>query len=734
VSTVCEFKLNEKEEIFEFDKIARQSNGAVLLKQDNTVILATVVSEFDNPASEDFTPLTIQYIEKTYANAKFAGGFVKREGKPGDFETLTSRIIDRSLRPLFPDGYIYPTTITVMVLSSHKEVDLQVLALNAASAALYTSNLPIKTSVAGVRVGRIDGTLVINPTMSQMNNSTLDLYVAGTASELLMIEMKSISSEEMIEVDVEAFVKEHKTNDMREDELIEAIGVAADALKISNTTYQEGFECVCKDMVEIELITTIIDKRIIDYIRNNYTQNIKKAIKKLAKSERSTAIKDIAKLISNDEKISKEELEFSHIEEAVMIIKKELVRSMIIDEKVRADGRELDEVRPITIDTNILPSAHSSCLFTRGETQALVVGTLGNAKDGQMYEMLNEKSARTENFMVHYNFPGFSVGEAKPIFGVSRRELGHGNLAKRALESSISKDFTDTVRLVSEILESNGSSSMATVCGGSLALKAAGVPTSNLIAGIAMGAVFENKKYAILTDIMGLEDHDDDMDFKVAGTNNGITALQMDIKLGGIELEVLKEALIQAKKGRDHILNIMEKAALEIVPSDALPIITQFKIEPRSVMAVIGKAGSVIKEIIEKFEVGIDLDRDTGGVKVSGINKKQVEDAVNHIKTISSNAKSYNKGDNSTHYKKEAINFEKLYAVDLVLKGKIVRLADFGAFIELPKGGEGLLHISKISKQRVANIYDVLEVGQELEVKVLKLSSDRIELASNNLD
>ena len=726
MSTIYEFELNNKEEIFEFGKVAKQSNGSVLLKQGNAVILAAIVSELDNPVSEDFTPLTVQYIEKTYANAKFNGGFIKREGKQSDFETLTSRLIDRSLRPLFPSGYVYPTTITVMVLSSDKEVDLQVLALNAASAALYTSNIPVKTSVSGVRVGCCDGEFIVNPSVSQMLESTLDLYVAGTANDLLMIEMKSISTEQMVETDIETFVKKHNANDMQEDELIKAISMASNALKISNNTYKEAFENSCKDMVEVELLTTTIEIETIEHVRNSYALNIKEAIKKLAKSERSSALKDVAKLILVDDYSLNNELEFKDIYEAVNIVKKELVRSMIIDEKVRADGRGLNEVRPISIDTNILPTAHSSCLFTRGETQALVVATLGGSKDAQMYERLNERSSLTENFMVHYNFPGFSVGEAKPIFGVSRRELGHGNLAKRALESSIDKDFTDTVRLVSEILESNGSSSMATVCGGSLALKAAGIEVSSLIAGVAMGAVFENGKYSILTDIMGLEDHDGDMDFKVAGTKDGITALQMDIKLGGIELDVLKEALLQAKDGKAHILNIMEEAASEIVPSDALPIITQFEIDPSKIMAVIGKAGSVIKEIIEKFEVGIDLDRDTGGVKVSGENKQQVEDAVSHIKTISSNAKSF--------VRKEQINFEKLYTIDTILKGKIIRLADFGAFIELPKGGEGLLHISKISKKRVSNINDVLSVGQELDVRVLKLSRDRIELASSNLD
>ncbi|NVJ53386.1 MAG: polyribonucleotide nucleotidyltransferase [Campylobacteraceae bacterium] len=724
MSTVCEFELNEKQEVFEFNKVAKQSNGSVLARLGNAVVLATVVSEFDNPVEEDFTPLTVQYVEKTYAAAKLPGGFIKREAKPSEFETLTSRVIDRSLRPLFPKGYVYPTTITVIVLSADKDVDLQVLALNAASAALYTSNLPVKKSVAGVRVAKINGEYIVNPKLSEMDESTLDLYVAGSKEELLMIEMKSIASEEMIEVDIEAFTKVHQTNEMSEDDLVEAISVAQEALKESNDTYEKGFESVCKEIKDVKLVEFTIDESVINYVRDNYLENIKSAIQKLAKSERATELKEVASLILVDEYCVEKEIEYNTIYEAVSIVKREAVRQMIVNNKVRADGRGLKDVRPISIDTNILPSAHSSCLFTRGETQALVVGTLAGAKDGQMFETLTEKSTSTERFMVHYNFPGFSVGEAKPMFGVGRRELGHGNLAKKALEATIDKDYSETVRLVSEILESNGSSSMATVCGGSLALKAAGVPISNLVAGVAMGMVVEGNDYSVLTDIMGLEDHDGDMDFKVAGTKEGITALQMDIKLGGIELSVLKEALLQAKEGREHILGLMEEASTDIVPSEALPLIEQFAIDPSKFMVVIGKAGATIKEIIEKFSVSIDLDRDTGNVKVSGENKQNVLDACEHIKTISNNAP-----ERRDHQKKN-IDFEKLYKVDDVLTGKVVRIADFGAFVELPKGGEGLLHISKISKQRVNKVEDVLKVDQDVEIKVLKVKKDRIELAS----
>jgi polyribonucleotide nucleotidyltransferase len=725
MSTVCEFELNGKEEIFEFNKVAKQANGSVLAKCGKAVVLATIVSEFDNPVSEDFTPLTVQYIEKTYAAAKMPGGFFKRESKPSELETLTSRIIDRSLRPLFPKGYVYPITITVMVLSADKDVDLQTLALNAASAAFYTSDLPVKKSVAGVRVARIEGEYVVNPNVSDLENSTLDLYVAGSKDELLMIEMKAISSEEMIEVDVEAFTKVHKTNEMSEDDLVDAIAIAQKALYEANSTYENGFENVCKEMKEVELVEFSISEDLISYVKTTYLNDIKDAVKKLAKSERATELKDLAKKIAEDEYCISNELPYNDVYEAVSIVKKDVVRSMIVNENVRADGRGLKTVRPISIETNILPSAHSSCLFTRGETQALVVGTLAGAKDGQMYEILNEKSTSMENFMVHYNFPGFSVGEAKPMFGVGRRELGHGNLGKRALEATIDRDFGETIRLVSEILESNGSSSMATVCGGSLALKAAGVPISDLVAGVAMGMVVENGKHCVLTDIMGLEDHDGDMDFKVAGPKSGITALQMDIKLGGIELDVLKEALLQAKEGREHILELMEEAAIDIVPSPALPLMEQFAIDPSKIMVVIGKAGSTIKEIIEKFSVSIDLDRDSGNVKVAGECKQNVLDACEHIKTISNNA--------PARKQNEKIIFDNIYKEEEVLEGIVERIVDFGAFMKLPKGGEGLLHISKISKERVKNVTDVLSVGDKVELKVLKVNRDRIELASANI-
>ena len=724
MSILCELNLNNQNETFEFEKVAKQANGSVLYTVNNTVILASVVSEFDNPVSEDFTPLTVQYIEKTYANAKINGGFIKREGKPSDFETLTSRIIDRSLRPLFPAGYVYPTTITVMVLSVDKDADLQVLALNAASTALYYSNLPIQKLVASVRIGQIDNKLVVNPSLSQQDKSTLDLFVAGTLDELLMIEMKANSSSLLSQE--ESSTKIHNTNEMNEDDLLEAIALASTTIEEVSKAYEGAFKDISKEIIDIELKEFKIDKSIIDYVRDNFSNDIKDAVSKLAKSERSNSLKLITNNILEQDYAQENELEFKIIYEAVSIIKKDIVRSMIIDDNIRADGRGLRDVRPISIETNLLPSAHSSCLFTRGETQALVVATLGGTKDGQMFERLTNHSNETEHFMVHYNFPGFSVGEAKPIFGVSRRELGHGNLGKRALEPTIDASYSDTIRLVSEILESNGSSSMATVCGGSLALKAAGIPISDLVAGIAMGGIIQDGKHAILTDIMGLEEHDGDMDFKVAGTANGITAMQMDIKLGGIELNVLNEALLQAKEGREHILSLMQTASNDIVPSKALPTIEQFMIDPKKIMIVIGKAGATIREIIEKFTVDIDLNRDSGNVKVSGADTQKVLDACEYIKNILSSS-------SSNHHSKNQIDFTKEYNIDESYEGKVERIVDFGAFISLPKGGEGLLHISKLAKHRVKNVNDVLDEGQKIAVTVLKATKDRIELVATDV-
>ncbi|SFV63505.1 Polyribonucleotide nucleotidyltransferase [hydrothermal vent metagenome] len=718
--------LENRVEEYSFGTVAKQANGSAWIKSGNTVILATVVIDETEVVKDDFLPLTVQYIEKSYAAGKIPGGFFKRETKPSDFETLTSRIVDRSLRPLFPKGFGHPTQITIMVFSADADSDMQLLALNAASAALYVSDIDINRSVSAVRAAKVDGELILNPTLTQLKNSTLDLYLSGTKEELLMIEMRSIGSEK---VDVEEIpepildpimdpsigtvvLSKHISNAMSEDELIEVLEKTQKLLFASNVEYEVAFGPHQKDIKPLELKAHQINNEMLTYVKENYLSDIKHALGQMAKSERSTALRELRKKIITTKKEWEDvELELE-LKDAIEAVKKEFVRSQILNERVRADGRALNEVRPISIETNVLPAAHASCLFTRGQTQALVVLTLGGEKDAQMFEGLTDQGTQNENFMVHYNFPGFSVGEASPIMGTKRRELGHGNLAKRALEPIVNLEG-QTVRLVSEILESNGSSSMATVCGGYLALKAADIETSDIIAGVAMGMVSEDEKYAILTDIMGLEDHDGDMDFKVTGSKDGITAMQMDIKLGGISLNILKEALYQAKEGRAHIIDIMLEAETKIEFNDGvLPVAEHFHIDPGFIGEIIGQAGKTIREIIEKFEVAIDIDKKGGKVKITGKNKDGVQGAKEHIHSIVNAPK------------KEKMKYE----VGGIYDGIVKRIVDFGAFVELPDGTDGLLHISKISKERVNSVNDVLHEGQKIKVEILEFKGNKISL------
>ncbi len=712
-------EIDNVKESYSFGSVAKQANGSAWLKSGNSVILATVVIDETEIVKDDFLPLTVQYIEKTYAAGKIPGGFFKRETKPSDFETLTSRIVDRSLRPLFPKGFGYPTQITIMVFSADSESDLQVLALNAASAALYVSDIDINTSVSATRAAKVDGELVLNPTLSQLKNSTLDLYLSGTKDDLLMIEMRSFGSENievndmyidpMIDPTMSNVVMgSHISNAMGENELIDILEKTQTLLFETNAKYENAFKPFKKETKSIECKAHVLNEEMATFIRDNHMPDIKAAMNQMAKSERSTALRELRKNIL----LTKEEWDEAELKDAIEKVKKEQVRGQILNDKIRADGRALDEVRPISISTNVLPNAHSSCLFTRGQTQALVVLTMGGTKDAQMFESLTDSGTQNENFMVHYNFPGFSVGEASPIMGTKRRELGHGNLAKRALEPIIDLDG-QTVRLVSEILESNGSSSMATVCGGYMALKAADIQTSDTVAGIAMGMVSDGDNYAILSDIMGLEDHDGDMDFKVTGSKDGITAMQMDIKLGGISLDVLKEALYQAKKGRSHIIDIMLEAQNEIKFNDGvLPSIDFFHIDPSFIGEIIGQAGKTIREIIEKFEVAIDIDKKDGKVKITGKNKSGVEGAKKHIHGI--------------------VNTPKVakikYEVGDKYEGIVKKIVDFGAFIELPDGTDGLLHISKISKDRVEKVSDVLSEGEKITVEILEFKGNKISL------
>jgi len=720
---IVEINVNNLDEKYEFNKIAKQASGAVMYRQGKAVLIAAVAVD-EKSVDEDFLPLTVQYMEKSYAAAKIPGGFIKRETKPGDFETLTSRIVDRSLRPLFPKGFNYPVTISVMVVSSDSDVDMQVAALHAASAALFVSDIPVQQSVAAVRIGKIDGEMCVNPSLSQQDESTLDLLVVGSGSDILMIEMRTMASEIIDDVEVDMIdpmmggvplILEHQEcNEVDEETLLTAIALAGKAIEKATESYVGQFSALVREPLAFALAEDKVDETLYAYIENTYADEVEAAISHMAKSERSTELKKIRTKIMEALESEGKEADKALVSKVLERYKKTVVRAMILDKGIRADGRALDEVRPISIETNLLPSVHGSCLFTRGQTQALVTVTLGDKKDSQMYELITEKNQQSENFMVHYNFPGYSVGEAKYIGAPGRRELGHGNLGKRALEPVIPLNYDGTIRMVSEILESNGSSSMATICGGALALRSADIELVDLVAGIAMGLVSENGKHAVLSDIMGLEDHDGDMDFKIAGTKNGITALQMDIKLGGIDLEVLREALVQASRGKNHILALMEEAEANIVESTALPTTEHFMINPSKIGDIIGKAGATIRDIIEKFEVSIDLDRDEGGVKLSGGDKEKVAAAKEHIKKIAD----------------APVRKQMVYEVGKSYEGKVKKIVDFGLFVEMPDGFDALLHISKVAKERVNNLPERYNEGDEITVVVMEQKGKKVELAT----
>jgi len=711
--------LQNRSEEYAFSGVARQANGSAWVKSGNTVMLATVVIDENEFADEEFLPLTVQYIEKTYAAGKFPGGFIKRESKPSDFESLTSRIIDRSLRPLFPKGFTNPIQITIMVLSADRQTDLAALAMNAASAALYVSDIDIATSVTACRVASIDGEIIINPTASQLSESTMDLFVAGSKDDLLMIEMAargSVSMELMATGMIDPMIDptltadsmaSYRDNALPENELVEILERVQKVLHDSNSAYEQAFDPFKKSAIQLKLHETSVDAELLDYIRTNYSDKIKEAVANMAKSERSNALR----LIREEILSSQDTWQKDSVKRALIDVKRDMVRTNILDNALRPDKRSPVEIRPIEIKTNILPSAHASCLFTRGQTQALVVLTLGGNKDAQMYENLTDPGTQNETFMFHYNFPGFCVGEPSPIGPPRRRELGHGNLAKRALEPLLESP-SQTIRLVSEILESNGSSSMASVCGGCMALLAGDIELTGKVAGIAMGMVSDGERHVILSDISGLEDHDGDLDFKVAGSKEGITALQMDMKLGGIRLDILKEALYQAKDGRAHIIDIMDEAEKKIKLSDDLPSSELFGIDPDRIAEVIGQAGKTIREIIERFEVAIDIDRKKGNVKVTGNNKENVKGARAHIEGILAS---------KPEPKPE-------YHVGDKVKGTVKKIVDFGAFIELPGGVDGLLHISKISEHRVSSVADVLSVGDPIEVEILEFKGSKISL------
>ncbi|WP_154409009.1 polyribonucleotide nucleotidyltransferase [Helicobacter pylori] len=677
---------SNKTEEFALKQVAKQATSSLMYRLGKTIILASVCVERE-PVSEDFLPLVVQFLEKSYAAGKIPGGFVKREGRAQDFEILTSRLIDRTLRPLFPKNYRYPTQITLMVLSHDIENDLQVSALNAASAALFLSHIaPIK-SVSACRIARIDNEFIINPSTSLLNQSSLDLFVSGTKESLNMIEMRSLGQQ---------------LNALEEPLMLKALELAQKSLKETCTLYEEIFTPHQNELLFKESQGIIFNERLLDLLKNQYFDEIIKGIESSALSERENVFNEIARKISE----THSEFSLKEIEWSLEKVKKTEIRRMIIKDKIRPDKRALEEVRPILIESDLLPMAHSSILFTRGQTQSLVVGVLGTDNDAQTHESLEHKAPIKERFMFHYNFPPFCVGEASSIGATSRRELGHGNLAKRALETSI-KNKEQVVRLVSEILESNGSSSMASVCAGSLALYASGVEIYDLVAGVAMGMVSEGQDHAILSDISGLEDAEGDMDFKIAGNLEGITAMQMDTKMSGIQLEVLYQALLQAKKAREHILKIMHEAKEKIVINFShLPATEIFNVVPDKIVEIIGQGGRVIREIVEKFEVKIDLNKPSGEVKIMG-NKERVlktkEFILNYLHSLDQELEQY--------------------AIDEVLEAQVKRIVDFGAFLSLPKGGEGLLRRQNMDRCQV-----VLKEGDSIRCRVISFNKGKIAL------
>ncbi|GAA9079293.1 polyribonucleotide nucleotidyltransferase [Helicobacter pylori] len=677
---------SNKTEEFALKQVAKQATSSLMYRLGKTIILASVCVERE-PVSEDFLPLVVQFLEKSYAAGKIPGGFVKREGRAQDFEILTSRLIDRTLRPLFPKDYRYPTQITLMALSHDIENDLQVSALNAASAALFLSHIaPIK-SVSACRIARIDNEFIINPSTSLLNQSSLDLFVSGTKESLNMIEMRSLGQ---------------KLNALEEPLMLKALELAQKSLKETCTLYEEIFTPHQNELLFKESQGIIFNERLLDLLKNQYFDEIIKGIESSALSERENVFNEIARKISE----AHSEFSLKEIELSLEKVKKTEIRRMIIKDKIRPDKRALEEVRPILIESDLLPMAHSSILFTRGQTQSLVVGVLGTDNDAQTHESLEHKAPIKERFMFHYNFPPFCVGEASSIGATSRRELGHGNLAKRALETSI-KNKEQVIRLVSEILESNGSSSMASVCAGSLALYASGVEIYDLVAGVAMGMVSEGQDHAILSDISGLEDAEGDMDFKIAGNLEGITAMQMDTKMSGIQLEVLYQALLQAKKAREHILKIMHEAKEKIVINFShLPATEIFNVVPDKIVEIIGQGGRVIREIVEKFEVKIDLNKPSGEVKIMG-NKERVlktkEFILNYLHSLDQELEQY--------------------AIDEVLEAQVKRIVDFGAFLSLPKGGEGLLRRQNMDRCQV-----VLKEGDSIRCRVISFNKGKIAL------
>ncbi len=680
MSNRVEAKLGRQELIFETGKMAKQAHGAVMVQYGGTVVLVTAVmsKEPREGGDIDFVPLTVEYQEKTYAAGKIPGGFFKREGKPSEKEVLTARLIDRPIRPLFPAGISHEIQIMSIVLSHDGENDPDVLAVNAASCALAISDIPFNYMIGAVRVGMIDGELVINPTFAELEKSSLDIVVVGTKDKIVMIESGM--------------------NELSEEDVVKAIEFGHKNLCVS-IELQEKLKQQCGKTKETNVKYNAVDEVLYNKVNELALDRIKEVEQKASKEEREELMSVIGKELIEKLVVEGSAWIESDVKNALIKVEKEQVRKAILKDKRRVDGRGFKDIRPISCEVGTLPRTHGSALFTRGQTQSLSVTTLGTSADEQTIDALEGETSKS--FMLHYSFPPFSVGEVKPVRGPGRREIGHGALAERGLKPVMptKEEFPYTIRVVSEVLESNGSSSMATACAATLSLMDAGVPIKAPVAGIAIGLVKEGGDFVVLTDIAGLEDHFGDMDFKVTGTEKGITAVQMDLKIDGIGYDIIRESLSQAKEARQTILGKIAQTLGEPRKelSQYAPRIVSFKINPDKIRDVIGPGGKVIRKIIEDTGVTIDIE-DDGTVNVASADGIALQKAIDIINKLT-----------------------EVPVVGKIYMGKVKRIMPFGAFVEILPNQEGLVHVSELSDQYVKNVEDVVKLGDEFEVKLMEI-------------
>jgi polyribonucleotide nucleotidyltransferase len=664
--------------VIETGRMAKQAAGSALVSFGDTMVLAAVtVSDTQSPL--DFFPLLVEYREKTYAAGKIPGGYIKREGRPSDAEILSARIVDRSIRPLFPEGFKNEVQVFIYVISADQENAPDVLALVAASAALNASKIPFTTPVAATRVGRVQDKWVLNPTFQQLAYSDMEIVVAGSADSINLVEGGAL--------------------EVSEDDMLECFTIAQKGIRELIAAQQDLLKEMGSDRpAKMEWTKSDIDETLSAKVKDLANGKIKDALNQKDKHGRIAAVEKVKKEIA-EQLLTEFPDNGKDVKTILGDVEYNQLRSQVLDTGLRVDGRKPTEVRPITIDTGLIPRAHGSALFTRGQTQALVSATLGTANDVQHYESVNESKEGSKSFMLHYNFPPFSTGEVRPMRGTSRREIGHGNLAERALQGVLPPfdEFPYTIRIVSDILESNGSSSMASVCGGSLAMFDAGVPIRSAVAGVAMGLIKEGKKYAILTDILGTEDHLGDMDFKVAGTRDGITSIQMDIKIEGLDLNIMKEALAQAKEGRLHILGEMDKA-LSTPRGDLsayAPRIVTMSISPEKIGDLIGPKGKTIRGIQDETGAQITVD-DTGLVTIAAVGGDSMERARQMVQSLTAEP-----------------------VVGETYEGMVKTTTPFGAFVEIMPGTEGLVHISEMRHERTEKTEDVAKKGDRVRVKLI---------------